>query len=201
MHPTPALLRPALLAVACVIGLAGLTSPIRAQEGRLPDMGSSAGRVLSPAEQEGYGAMMLAQLRHYGYIMEDPLITQWLQGMGQRLAAASDRPEQPFTFFMMRDRQINAFATLGGYVGVNAGLVLAAESEDEVAGVLGHEIAHVTQTHVLRAVERSQRDSIPILLGMLGAILVAQKAGENGRSSGDATMAAIMGAQLSLIHI
>lgn len=196
----PTHLRPALLAVACVIGLAGLTAPLHAQEGRLPDMGSSAGRVLSPSEQQGYGAMMLAQLRHYGYILEDPLITQWLQGMGQRLGAASDRPDQPFTFFMMRDRQINAFATLGGYIGVNAGLVLTAESEDEVAGVLGHEIAHVTQTHVLRAVERSQRDSIPILLGMLGAILVAQKAGENGRSSGDATMAAIMGAQGLMIQ-
>ena len=195
MPRTPAPLRPALLAIACVVGLAGLTSPSLAQEGRLPDMGSSAGRVLSPVEQQGYGAMMLSQLRHYGYTLEDPLIAQWLQGMGQRLGAASDRPEQPFTFFMMRDRQINAFATLGGYVGMNAGLVLAAESEDEVAGVLGHEIAHVTQTHVLRAVERAQRDSIPILLGMLGAILVAQKAGGGGNSSGNATMAAVMGAQ------
>ncbi len=200
MHKTPALFRPALLAVACVIGLAGLTSPSFAQEGRLPDMGSSAGRVLSPTEQQGYGAMMLAQLRHYGYTLEDPLVSQWLQGMGQRLGAASDRPDQPFTFFMMRDRQINAFATLGGYIGVNAGLILTAESEDEVAGVVGHEIAHVTQTHVLRAVERSQRDSIPILLGMLGAILVAQKAGENGGSSGNATMAAIMGAQGLMIQ-
>ena len=87
MHRSPALIRPALLAVACVIGLAGLTSPTLAQEGRLPDMGSSAGRVLSPVEQQGYGAMMLAQLRHYGYTLEDPLVTQWLQGMGQRLGA------------------------------------------------------------------------------------------------------------------
>ena len=193
MHSIPASLRPALLAAACVIGLAGITSPSQAQESRLPDMGSSAGRVLSPSEQQGYGAMLLSQLRHYGYTLEDPLVTQWLQGMGQRLGAASDRPEQPFTFFMLRDRQINAFATLGGYIGVNAGLVLTADSEDEVAGVLGHEIAHVTQTHVLRGVERAQRDSIPILLGMLGAILVAQKAG--GNSSGDATMAAVMSAQ------
>lgn len=193
MPRTSAPLRPALLAFACVIGLAGITSPTLAQEGRLPDMGSSAGRVLTPTEQQGYGAMLLAQLRHYGYTLEDPLVSQWLQGMGQRLGAASDRPEQSFTFFMLRDRQINAFATLGGYIGVNAGLVLTAESEDEVAGVLGHEIAHVTQTHVLRGVERAQRDSIPILLGMLGAILVAQKAGGNSR--GDATMAAVMSAQ------
>ncbi len=74
----------------------------------------------------------------------------------------------------MKDRQINAFATLGGYIGVNAGLVLTAEREDEVAAVLSHEIAHVTQQHVLRGVERAQRDQIPILLGMLAAVVAAQ---------------------------
>ncbi|MDO4709342.1 MAG: M48 family metalloprotease [Pseudomonadota bacterium] len=169
-----------------------------AQESRLPDMGSSAGRILSPAKQSEYGAMMLAQLRHYGYTLDDPLLTQWLQGVGQRLAAASDRPEQPFTFFLLKERQINAFATLGGYIGTNAGLILAAEREDEMAAVLGHEIAHVTQTHVLRAVERAQRDQIPILLGMLAAIVVAQQSGSS--SAGDATMAAVMGAQGLMIQ-
>lgn len=164
-----------------------------AQESRLPDIGSSAGEVLSPAQQEEYGAMTLSQLRHYDYVLEDPLIDSWLTSMGNRLVVSSEQPRQPFTFFMLRDRQINAFATLGGYVGVNAGLVLTARSEDEVAGVLSHEIAHVTQSHVLRAVERAQRDSVPILLAMLGAIAVAQASG--GSSSGDATMAAVMSAQ------
>src|SRR3546814_3912082 len=93
---------------------------------------------------------------------------------------------------MMDDRQVNAFATVGGYIGVNAGLVLVADTEDEVAGVLGHEIAHVTQTHVLRSVERAQRDSVPILLAMLGAIAIAQS---GSSSSGDAAMAAMASAQ------
>ncbi|QDH71840.1 M48 family metallopeptidase [Lysobacter alkalisoli] len=159
---------------------------------RLPDIGSSAGELLSPAQQEQYGAMLLAQLRHYEYVLEDPLIDSWVDTMGSRLAANSDRPEQPFTFFMLRDRQINAFATLGGYIGLNAGLVLASEREDEVAGVLSHEIAHVTQHHVLRAVERAQRDQLPILLAMLGAIAAAQAVG--GSSSGNATQAAMVGA-------
>ncbi|MGH8077000.1 MAG: M48 family metallopeptidase, partial [Lysobacter sp.] len=111
---------------------------------------------------------------------------------GSRLSANSDKPRQPFTFFMLRQRQINAFATLGGYIGVNAGLVLAAEREDEVAAVLSHEIAHVTQSHVLRAVESAQKDQLPILLAMLGAIVVAQSAG--GNSSDDAAQAAIVSA-------
>lgn len=180
-----------LLATALLVLAGGAGA--RAQESRLPDIGSSAGTVLGPAQQAEYGRMLLAQLRHYGYVLEDPLVESWLQSTGNRLAAASDNPEQPFTFFMMKDRSINAFATLGGYIGMNAGLVLAAETEDEVAAVLGHEVAHVTQAHVLRSVERAQRDSIPLLLAMLGAIAIAQSAG--GNSADDASMAAIATAQ------
>ena len=183
-------MRPFLAVAALMLAIASVCAP--AQESRLPDIGSSAGTVLGPAEQKEYGEMMLSQLRNYDYILEDPLIDGWLRGLGNRLGAASDNPKQDFTFFMMKDRQVNAFATVGGYVGVNAGLVLVAESEDEVAAVIGHEIAHVTQSHVLRSVERAQRDSIPILLAMLGAIAISQ-AGSG--SSGDAAMAAMASAQ------
>ncbi len=183
-------MRPLLLATVLTLALA---APLASsQESRLPDIGSSAGELLTPARQAQYGGMMLRELRNYGYLLEDPLITDWLQGVGGRLGSDSDNPQQSYTFFMMRDRQINAFATLGGYIGMNAGLVLTADREDEVAAVLSHEIAHVTQQHVLRGVERAQRDQIPILLGMLGAIVLAQAAG--GSSSGDASQAAIASA-------
>lgn len=189
MRSTPSL---RLTAAATLLALLGGVCA-SAQEPRLPDIGSSAGTVLGPAQQEEYGRMLLAQLRHYGYVLEDPLVEGWLQSAGGRLGAVSDQPRQRFTFFMMKDRSINAFATLGGYIGMNAGLVLTAGSEDEVAAVLAHEIAHVTQQHVLRGVERAQRDQIPILLGMLGAIAVAQSAG--GSSASDASMAAMAAAQ------
>ena len=184
--------RTATLSAALVVATAA-----SAQSNRLPDIGSSAGEVLGPAQQAEYGAMTLSQLRHYGYVLDDPLLEGWLQGVGNRIAANSDKPRQSFTFFLLRDRQINAFATLGGYIGTNAGLVLAADREDQVASVLSHEVAHVTQDHVLRAVERAERDSIPILLAMLGAIVVAQQAG--GNSKDDAVMAAVTGAQ-SLLY-
>lgn len=160
-----------------------------AQEAKLPDIGSSAGEVLTPAKQAEYGSMVMRELRNYGYLLDDPLIDQWLDTVGRRLGSNSDDPRQPFTFFMLKERQINAFATLGGYIAVNSGLVLTAESEDEVAAVLSHEIAHVTQQHVMRAVERAQRDQVPILLGMLAAIALAQSSG--GNSSDDAAMAAM----------
>ena len=163
-----------------------------ATRGDLPDIGSSAGELLTPARQAEYGAMFKRELRNYGYLLDDPLMDQWLDDVGRPLGAASAQPRQRYTFFMLRDRQINAFATLGGYIGMNAGLVLMAEREDEVAAVLAHEVAHVTQQHVLRGVERAQRDQIPILLGMLAAVIAAQQAG--GSSAGEATMASISGA-------
>lgn len=181
------MLRTALIAAALSIA-AGL--PVAAQENRLPDIGSSAGELITPAKEAEYGAMMLAQLRHYDFLVDDPLVDSWLESLGQRVAGASDDPRRGYTFFMLRERDINAFATLGGYIGVNAGLVLAASREDEVAGVLAHEVAHVTQEHVLRSVERAQRDQLPILLAMLGAIAVANSAG--GNSADDAAQAAMV---------
>jgi len=193
---------PILLPLVAALSFAlGLSVPAaRAQDNRLPDIGSSAGELLTPAQEQEYGEYTLFQLRHYGYVLEDPLLDSWLGNMGHRLAAASDRPEQPFTFFLLHQRQINAFATLGGYVGMNAGTVLAARNEDELAGVLAHEISHVTQRHVLRAVERAKKDQIPIMLATLGVIIAAQ-AGSGGSKDGggssrdDAIQAAVIGGQ------
>jgi len=178
-----------LLATALTAVLTGALPCANAQTSTsLPEMGSSAAELLTPAQEQAYGGMMLRQLRAYEMVIDDPLLEGYLQGLGYRLAARSDRPAQPFTFFLMRSRQINAFATIGGYIGMNAGLILTAESEDEVAAVLSHEIAHVTQRHVLRAVEQARKDQLPIMLGMLGAILASSKAG-----SGDGVQAAIVG--------
>jgi len=171
------------IALSAALPLAGAQTP-----GTLPEMGSSAAELLTPAQEQAYGGMMLRQLRAYDMVIDDPLLEGYLQGLGYRLASRSDRPVQPFTFFLMRSRQINAFATIGGYIGMNAGLILTAEREDEVAAVMAHEIAHVTQRHVLRAVEKAQRDQLPIMLGMLGAILASSQAG-----SGDGVQAAIVG--------
>lgn len=185
-------MRRTAMLIALTVALASASVPAPAQESSLPDIGSSAGELLNPAEQERYGSLLLAQLRHHEFLLEDPLVDSWLHSLGTRLAANSDRPRQPFTFFMMRQRQINAFATLGGYVGINAGLVLAAEREDEVAAVMSHEIAHVTQEHVLRGAERAQRDQLPILLAMVGAMVAAQAVG--GNSADDAAQATMMSA-------
>mgnify|MGYP003583899656 FL=1 len=118
-------MRPSLLALALTLAVA---APLAlAQDSKLPDIGSSAGELLTPARQAEYGGVMLRELRNYNYLLEDPLLDEWLQRMGGRLGADSDQPRQPYNFFLLRDRQINAFATLGGYIGTNAGLILTAE--------------------------------------------------------------------------
>jgi len=182
------LLRP----LALGLGLALAANLASAQDpGKLPEIGSSAAQLISPAQERAYARQMLGEFRRLGYLLEDPLLEEWLQGLGHRLASRSDRPEQNFRFFLMRSRDINAFATLAGYIGMNAGLVLTAQREDEVAAVLAHEIAHATQRHIVRSVEAAQKDSIPIALAMLAAVVAAQQS--NSQSSGDATQAAVAG--------
>jgi predicted Zn-dependent protease len=180
------LLRPLVLCLAFAVAGIGVAQD---NPSGLPDIGSSAGEILSPAQERMYGEMTLRELRRYGLLLEDPLIEAYFQNLGFRLVARSERPQHPFTFFVVGSRDINAFATLGGYVGMNAGLILTAESEDEVAAVLAHEISHVTQRHVLRGAERAQKDSIPIALAMIGALIAASQTGV----SDDAVQAAVVG--------
>ena len=184
-----------LLAAAIAFGL-GLAAPraLPAQDGALPDFGSSAAEMVDPSMERQYGAYLLHELRRMGMVLDDPLVDEWLQNMGYRLASASGTPRRDFTFFMLGERDINAFATLGGYIGVNAGLVLTAEDEAEVAGVVAHEIAHVSQRHVLRAIERAKKDQVPILLAMVGMIVASQAAADDNRGRGNDDSAANAGA-------
>ena len=191
--------RTTLLGLTVAAGLLAAV-PAAAQETALPELGSSAGELITPQQEAQYGAYTLYQLRQMNLLLEDPLVEAWLQTMGHRLGASSDNPKQPYTFFMLRERQINAFATLGGYIGMNSGLVLTARSEDEVAGVLGHEISHVTQRHVVRSVERAKKEQIPIMLAALGMVIAAQSAGGDNASSDDATMAAVVGSQALMMQ-
>ena len=171
-----------VLAAACVAVLAGAREP----DVKLPDIGSSAAALASPQELNDYGAAMLQQLRAYELVLDDALLNDYINALGYRLVASSDRPDLSFTFFIMRDEAINAFAAPGGYVAANAGLITAMQSEDELAGVLAHEISHVQQQHILRAFEQQKKMSIPIMLGMLGVMIAA-----SGRSD-DATPAALI---------
>jgi predicted Zn-dependent protease len=172
-----------------IAGLSAITGMLHAGETPLPDIGSSAGTVASPEEQRQYGFYMLHELRNQNMVLEDELLGDYINTLGFRLVAYSPKPDQPFTFFVVRDTQINAFAVPGGFVGVNAGLILMTRTEDELAAVLAHEVSHITQNHLIRAVEAEQKMTPLMVLAMIGALAAA--AHQNPYSTSNADMGAI----------
>ena len=136
----------------------------------LPDFGDEANLAITPQEAKKLGREFYQELQRKEYVETDTIINEYIKNLGNQLALHSDDPEDKFTFFVIPADVANAFATPGGYIGIFEGLVLLAESEDEVAGVVSHEIAHVTQNHMARRTSLMKKVSIPILLGMLGVL-------------------------------
>jgi beta-barrel assembly-enhancing protease len=139
----------------------------------LPDFGDSAGSVISPEFERRLGKMFLNQVRHFENVAGDPEVESYIQSIGYQLASHSDNTEQAFTFFVVNNPAINAFAGPGGMIGINSGVILNSSNESELAGVIAHEIAHVTQRHLARMFEQQELLSIPTAAAMVGAILVA----------------------------
>lgn len=138
----------------------------------LPDIGDSAGNI-SPAEEYRTGETVTRNIRRAGGMLDDPLVNEYLHDLGFRLVAATGKEKHPFNFFLINDKAINAFALPGGFIGINAGLISKAKSESELAGVLAHEIAHVTQRHHARQYE--QGSSVPIVAAIIAAIVLGSK--------------------------
>ncbi len=159
----------------------------------LPEMGDSAGALISPAEEKEFGEAFFRSLHSQVVINQDSEIQQYIQTIGENLVAHSDTPSYPFHFFVVLENDINAFAGPGGYIGVNSGLILMTDAESELASVMAHEIAHVTQRHLYRSYEASSRLSIPMAAATLGAILL-------GTQSAAAGQAAIMAIQAGSVQ-
>jgi predicted Zn-dependent protease len=143
----------------------------------LPDLGGTSTRVLSAEEEENFPRDFERFMRSNDLLIEDPMITDYFSDMGFRLVAESARPDGGFHFFILRDPNINAFASVSGVIGLHSGLILMARDASEVAGVVAHEIAHVTQDHLARGVENQQQVSLPTMLATLGLALAASAAG------------------------
>lgn len=167
---------------------AGIIASGTARAFELPDLGEVSRSTLSEAQEDRIGREIMRQIRESADYLDDAVIADYLENLGDRLAAASPSPGRHFQFFPVRDASINAFALPGGYVGVHTGLISAARNESELAGVLAHEIAHVTQNHIARMVDNQKSSSLMTLAALAVAILAA-------RSNSDVSQAAIVGAQ------
>lgn len=158
-----------------------------AQDLRLPDMGGTATRVMSPQDERNFPRDFERFLRANNVLIEDPMVREYFEDMGYRLVSYSNRRSDDFHFFVLDDPTINAFAAPAGVIGLHTGLILTAHDESEVAGVVAHEIAHVTQDHLARGLENAQQVSVPTMLATLGLALAASAAGA-GADAGQAIM-------------
>ncbi|KAF0810217.1 hypothetical protein A167_00898 [Alcanivorax sp. S71-1-4] len=164
----------------------------------LPDLGDPSGTLLTPEQEYRLGRGWLRSLRGQAPLLEDPLVQDYVEHLVYRLASYSDLAEPDLAIVVVNNREINAFAVPGGVIGLNAGLFLNAESEDEVAAVIAHEIAHVSQRHFTRRYADSKRMNYAMLAAMLASMAVAIAGDAQAGMAGIATsQAAAIQSQLA----
>lgn len=149
----------------------------------LPEIGDPSGTAFTPTQEKELGEAFFRSLHGNIEVNEDPEVGEYIQTIGQKLVANSDNPAQTFHFFVVNELDINAFAGPGGYIGVNSGLILVTEAESELASVLGHEIAHVTQRHLYQAFQAQGKIQLVSMAAMLAAMLIGSKVSGSGYGS------------------
>lgn len=165
----PFLRRLPILITTLLCFLSSNTTVYAADNIILPDIGDNAGNV-SAIEEYRTGEAVIRNIRRAGGIIDDSLSQSYLNDIAFRIVAATGS-QQPFHFFLIADNNINAFALPGGFIGINAGLIHATKSESELAGVIAHEIAHITQRHHARRYEKGS-SSIPVIAALIAAIVL-----------------------------
>ena len=161
----------------------------------LPDLGDVSQATISPFEEKQIGLRIMRDIRADPTYLDDPEINSYLNSLGFELISSSNEanPDQSFEFFALQDASINAFALPGGFMGFNSGLIIAAQSESELAAVMAHEIAHVTQKHLARMIA-GQKYSMMMTLASLALAIIA------ARSNPQAGQAVLVTAQAKAIQ-
>ncbi|WP_315708047.1 M48 family metallopeptidase [Brenneria uluponensis] len=167
----------------------GAITAYAASQDLLPDIGTTAGSTLSINQELAMGDFYLRKLRAGAPLINDPLLLNYINQLGDRLVQSANSVRTPFHFFLVNNDEINAFAFFGGNVVIHSGLFRYVENESELASVLAHEISHVTQRHLARAME-SQKNSAPLTwAGTFGSILLAMANPQLGMAALSGTLA------------
>lgn len=163
----------------------------------LPDLGNSSPSFISNSKKLPSGLRVLRRFRASGQLIEDPEINIWIRSLGNRLTAQAANSSTPYYFVVSRSNAINAFATPGGVIVVNTGLILRAKSESELAAVLAHEIAHLTQRHIPRMLEKAKYNQLVSGAAMIAGILATKQDSQAGQAILNTTVATMAHQQLS----
>lgn len=145
----------------------------------LPDLGSPSDMYLSKMDEPAIGRAYFRNLRQQGQVVEDPLLSEYIQDLGNKLSSKVQDGDFNFNYFFVPQNSINAFAMPGGYIGIHTGLCIAADNESQFASVLAHEISHVTQRHISRQIGDQVPNSVQGGLVLLGAILLGAVSGSS----------------------
>ena len=167
-------------------------APVRSQN-ELPDLGDYSASVLSAAEEQKLGREFMREIRQQLDFIDDLELLAYINRLGEHLVKNSDQPNRPFSFYLVRDSTLNAFAVPGGYITMHTGLITATQHEAELASVIAHEIAHITQSHMARMLAEAKRQNIPALAALIAGILLG---GQAGTAAIAATQAGLIERQL-----
>jgi predicted Zn-dependent protease len=155
-----------------LLALTLAVQPILAAD--LPELGEVSRQYFSDQEEQALGRAIMHDVYADPRYLDDPEIETYLNQLGYRLVSVSPRNQREFTFFVVNDPTINAFALPGGNIGVHTGLLLAAQSESELASVIAHEISHVTQNHIARMIASQSQGYWPTMAALALALLAAR---------------------------
>lgn len=156
---------------------------------KLPDMGTAAAATLSIGQEKEMGDYYMRLLRGSAPIINDPVLNQYINDLGKKLVSKSESVQTPFHFYVMRSNVLNAFAFFGGNVVVHSRLILDTDNESQLASVMAHEIGHVTQRHLARAMEAQNSNSPYVWGATLGSLLLTLANPEAGMAVMTTTMA------------
>ena len=136
-------------------------------------------------------------LRAQAPLLDDPISYQYLEDLLWRLLPKSQVQDRRLELFLLDNPTFNAFAVPGGIIGIHSGLLLAAETEGELASVIAHELAHLSQRHYAQRLEEERRNRPLMLAGLLASILVAAADTQGGMAVLSSTMGANAQGQLA----
>jgi len=177
----------------CVSLMLATSSLTHASSSGLPQLGDNTSAIISPEKERLLGKAWLRQLRGQAPTISDPLLFNYLEHLLYLLASNSELSEPQVELVILNSSQINAFAVPGGIIGLNAGLLLHADTEDELAAVMAHELAHLSQRHFARGLDFSRKNSWTNLAALLASVAIMATTG------GDAGMAALATTQAAAI--
>lgn len=184
------------LSIFLPLSLALAQPAAHSEELLLPEMGNTADYGISPAEERRTGEAVIRNIRRGGGVVDDPLIEDYLDHLGYRLIANTRHADQHFKFFLINDKTLNAFALPGGFIGINYGLIMETESESELASVMAHEVAHITQRHHARSYEAGSNQG-PILAALIAAMILGGGDSQIGEAAFAASAAGMMQSQIN----